>query len=46
VIAATGQDHASIEQRPVELRFGTRKVHRRCPENREQDAVLRRRAGG
>jgi ADP-ribosylglycohydrolase len=44
VLAAAGHDHASIESRLREMRAGTKKAHRRCPENREQDAVIRRRA--
>lgn len=44
VLAAAGHDHRSIEQRLVELRAGTRKAHRGCPENRRQSAVIRARA--
>lgn len=45
VLAAAGHDHDAIEGRLVELRAGTRKAHRRCPENAAQLAVIRRRAG-
>jgi ADP-ribosylglycohydrolase/predicted protein tyrosine phosphatase len=45
VLAAAGRDHASIEQRLTELRAGTRKAHRGCPENHRQLEVIRRRAG-
>lgn len=45
VLAAAGRDHRSIEQRLTELRIGTRKAHRRCPENDTQLDVLRGRAG-
>lgn len=44
VLAAAGHDHRSIEQRLVELRAGTRKAHRDCPENRRQSGVIRARA--
>lgn len=44
VLAAAGHAHRSIEQRLVELRAGTRKAHRDCPENRRQSAVIRARA--
>lgn len=45
VLAAACHDHPSIAARLTELRAGTRKAHRRCPENSAQDAVIRRRAG-
>jgi ADP-ribosylglycohydrolase len=44
VLAAAGHDHASIRSRLTELRTGTRKAHRRCPESRTQLEVIRRRA--
>ncbi|HEU5083162.1 MAG TPA: ADP-ribosylglycohydrolase family protein [Acidimicrobiales bacterium] len=46
ILADEGHDHASIEQRLRELRAGTRKADRRCPETEEQRAVIRRRARG
>jgi len=45
VLAAAGHDHASIERQLGELRAGTGKAHRLCPENEAQLAVIRRRAG-
>jgi protein-tyrosine phosphatase len=45
LLAAAGHDDASIDDRIAELRTGTSKAHRRCPENERQRAVIRRRAG-
>lgn len=42
VLAAAGHDHGLIEQRLDELRAGTSKAHRRCPENDAQLDVIRR----
>ena len=44
VLAAAGYDHDSIEQRMTDLRAGTSKAQRRCPENDAQLEVIRRRA--
>lgn len=44
LLAEDGHDHASLEERLVELRAGTRKAHRPCPETEAQREVLRRRA--
>ncbi len=44
LLADAGHDHDSIHARLAELRAGTRKAHRRCPETHAQREVLRRRA--
>jgi ADP-ribosylglycohydrolase len=44
ILAAAGHDYASIGQRLAELRSGTRKAHRRCPENDTQLKVIRLRS--
>jgi hypothetical protein len=45
ILAAGGHGHRSIERRLTELRAGTGKAHRRCPENDSQLEVIHRRAG-
>jgi len=43
LLADAGHDDASIDARLAQLRAGTKKAHRRCPESHEQRAVIRRR---
>jgi len=45
LLAASGCDDDAIDRRIAELRAGTRKAHRACPENARQRDVVRRRAG-
>ncbi|MDQ3385780.1 MAG: tyrosine-protein phosphatase [Actinomycetota bacterium] len=43
VLAAAGADHAEVMRRLDDLRAGTRKARRACPENELQQGVLARR---
>lgn len=45
LLADAGHDHDTVLSKLDELRSGTRKADRACPENDVQRAVLRRRAG-
>ena len=45
LLAAGGHDHDSVVSKLTDLRSGTKKAHRRCPENGRQVDVIRRRAG-